>query len=376
LNDIILILEIAELSIKSESIANVIGLQSEDRNQETKYSVYSKPSMSDNTRMSTARWSEVRFKPEDDTSQLGSDIDLRARDAEKALNAKEVTGFNDFETEEAETASARTGFYGSSSHLPILELLDKWDDPINEQDKACCVLVRGQATFLTLYVLTFSVPLVIQPESNEASVSDILKFRKALTYMNIEIPFSEAFGKASRRHEMIVSAEDVYNCLLKLSSGEDDALPGLVFQILYLNEDGSEDKVKKRALGNLLQPDWHDNIQFVSFIQSCDIVYRKLRYFRASVGNSSVIDHFLERIIDSVFFSALGLIVLDMLKLNPWPLLVSTSSTLLVAGSFAEGPSCAKAVEVRCCLPQFLAAWCHVYHLTFSHLPPPSRISL
>jgi hypothetical protein len=23
-----------------------------------------------------------------------------------------------------------------------------------------------------------------------------------------------------------------------------------------------------------------------------------------------------------------------------------------------------------------LAAWCHVYHLTFSHLPPPSRISL
>ena len=176
-------------------------------------------------------------------------------------------------------------------------------------------------------------------------MGDILKFRKALNYMNLEHPFGQEFGQASTRAEMILSAESVYNRLLQLSPGS-DALPCSVFQILYLNEDGSEDKAKKRALGNLLRPDWHDNVQFVSFIQSCDTVYKKLRYFRASVGNSSVIDHVLERIIDAVFYFALGLIVLDLLKLNPWPLLVSTS-TLLVAGSFAVGPSCAKAVEVR-----------------------------
>lgn len=57
-----------------------------------------------------------------------------------------------------------------------------------------------------------------------------------------------------------------------------------------------------------------------------------------------MIDHVLERIVDGVFYFALGLIILDLLKLNPWPLLVSTS-TLVVAGSFAVGPSCAKAVE-------------------------------
>jgi hypothetical protein len=163
--------------------------------------------------------------------------------------------------------------------------------------------------------------------------------------MNLDYPFSEAFGRASTRTEMVRSAESVYYRLRKLAPGA-DVLPCSVFNILCLDEDGTEDKVRKRAIRNLLRPDFHDNVQLVSFVQVCDTVYKKLRYFRASVGNSSVIDHVLESIIDGVFYFALGLIVLDLLKLNPWPLLVSTS-TLLVAGSFAVGPSCAKAVEVR-----------------------------
>lgn len=163
--------------------------------------------------------------------------------------------------------------------------------------------------------------------------------------MDPDFPFSESFGRASSRAEMVRSAELVYRRLLKLAP-DTDVLPWSVFQILYLNEDGTEDKAQKRSFGNLLQPDFNNNIQLLSFVQSCDTVYKKLRYFRASVGNSSVIDHVLESIIDGLFYFALSLIVLDLLKLNPWPLLVSTS-TLLVAGSFAVGPSCAKAVEVR-----------------------------
>jgi hypothetical protein len=162
--------------------------------------------------------------------------------------------------------------------------------------------------------------------------------------MTLDFPFSEAFGRASTRPEMVQSAEEVYHRLLKLAPGT-EVLPCSVFQILCLNEDGTEDKLRKRSFGNLLRPDYHGNVNILSFVQSCDTVYKKLRYLRASVGNSSVIDHVLENIIDGVFYFALGLIVLDLLNLNPWPLLVSTS-TLLVAGSFAVGPSCAKAVEV------------------------------
>jgi small-conductance mechanosensitive channel len=73
-------------------------------------------------------------------------------------------------------------------------------------------------------------------------------------------------------------------------------------------------------------------------------VYKRLRFFRASVGNASVIDKVLEGIIDSVFNFVLALVVLSMLQFNPWPLLVSIS-TLLVSLAFAVGPSTARYIE-------------------------------
>jgi hypothetical protein len=162
--------------------------------------------------------------------------------------------------------------------------------------------------------------------------------------MDLDYPFSEAFGKASTRNEMILSAEAVYSHLMELSP-EPDLLSFDVFQILLLQEDGTEDKAKRRALRNLFRPDGNDNLPLLSFVQTCDTIYKKIRYFRASVGNASVIDQVLESIIDAVFYFSLGLVELSLLNLNPWPLLVSMS-TLLVTASFAVGPSCAKAIEV------------------------------
>jgi hypothetical protein len=74
-------------------------------------------------------------------------------------------------------------------------------------------------------------------------------------------------------------------------------------------------------------------------------VYRQLRYFRASVGNSRVIDRQAEIIINMIFGFLLFLVILAMLSFNPWTLLVSMS-TLLVTASFAVGPTCARAIEV------------------------------
>ena len=179
----------------------------------------------------------------------------------------------------------------------------------------------------------------------DATVNDILKFRRALTYMDLDFPFSEAFGRASTRNEMILSAESVYSRLMNLST-DHDMLSYSVFQILLIQEDGSEDREKRKALRSLFRPDGDDNLPLLSFVQTCDTIYKKIRYFRASVGNASVIDQVLESIIDVGFYFTLGLVVLCLLNLNPWPLLVSMS-TLLVTASFAVGPSCAKAIEVR-----------------------------
>jgi hypothetical protein len=173
----------------------------------------------------------------------------------------------------------------------------------------------------------------------------VLKFRRALTYMDLQHPFSTSFGPASTRDECINSAEAVYNRLLKLSPGS-TLLSFDVLQVLTENDDGTVDPDRRKHLKQLFRPDAYNELPHLAFIQSCDTVYKKLRYFRASVGNSSVIDRVLEGIINSVFFFLLLLVVLSLVNLNPWPLLVSLS-TLLVTFAFAVGPSISKAIEVR-----------------------------
>jgi hypothetical protein len=162
--------------------------------------------------------------------------------------------------------------------------------------------------------------------------------------MDLEYPFSESFGLASTRDEMIKSAEKVYTRLLKLSPGS-TLLPYSVLAALCENDDGTIDKAKRRSILKLFRPDMSEEVTFLSFIQICDSIYKKLRYFRASVGNASVIDKKLEDIVNAIFYFVLTLIVLLLLNFNPWPLLVSLS-TLLVSFAFALGPSAAKAIEV------------------------------
>ena len=176
------------------------------------------------------------------------------------------------------------------------------------------------------------------------SVDDIMRFRQALHFMDLEHTFSEAFGRASTRNEMILSAESVYRRLMKLSP-DSSTLHFSVFDILLLREDGTIDTLKKKRLRNVFQPDHDGNISLVSFVQACDTIYRKLRFFRASVGNSSVIDQVLESLIDPIFFFFLIMIVLEFLQFNPMALLLPLSS-LLVSGAFAFGPTCATTFEV------------------------------
>lgn len=176
-------------------------------------------------------------------------------------------------------------------------------------------------------------------------MSDILKFRRALTYMDLQHPFSESFGPASSRDELLTSAQALYSRLLRLSANGSVILPHSVLTVLAENGDGTVDKQKRRALRKIFPPDRSGNVSLLAFVMGCDTVYKKLRYFRASVGNSSVIDNVLENIVDTLFFFVLIILILSLLNLNPWPLLVSTS-TLMVTFAFAVGPSCAKAIEV------------------------------
>jgi len=156
--------------------------------------------------------------------------------------------------------------------------------------------------------------------------------------------FGEDFGPASSRDEVMASAHAVYHRLLSLYPGH-SSLPWEVFSFLALEEDGATTNMaKKKALRKLFRPDANNELSFLAFTQCCDSLYKKLRFFRASVGNASVIDHVLESIIDGIFHFVLTLVLLSVMRFNPWPLLVSIS-TLLVSVSFAVGSSASKYIE-------------------------------
>lgn len=176
-----------------------------------------------------------------------------------------------------------------------------------------------------------------------ASIQDILKFRRALTFMDEKYPFGNAFGPASNRDEVLASAFNVYQRIV--SSSENALLSCDILYLLAEDDDGvTIDRNKKRAIRKLFRPDGKNEVSGMSFVQACDSLYRSMRFFRASVGNASVIDHALESIVDGFYSFILGLVILSILQFNPWSLLVSIS-TLLVSVSFAVGPSAAKYIE-------------------------------
>ena len=319
LHDIIVITEIAELGVEADvsfpddeggepmEATDLIELQQQ---QQARFDA-------PRSRAGRVRWSSVKFN---ETGPLEGIEDVDELDSPAMTDTHfEVEG--DEKNRRAEDSpmmrSRRTlppQKSGSSGVIKIKNLLDRWEEPVNKLDK-----------------------------TTECSVSDILKFRKALTYMDLEHPFGEAFGPASTRDELIKSAQVLYQRLLKLSPGSHQ-LPYSVLSVLNENSDGSIDISMKKSLSNLFRADAHGEIPMLAFIQNCDVVYRRLRYFRASVGNASVIDKVLENIIDCFFVFGLTLMILSLLNFDPWPLLVSVS-TLLVSFAFAIGPTAAKSIE-------------------------------
>lgn len=132
---------------------------------------------------------------------------------------------------------------------------------------------------------------------------------------------------------------------MKLGPPGSSTLSFDVIGLLAFDVNGVEDEAKMQALRNMFRPGRFNEITLVAFVQACDSLYKRLRYFRASVGNASLIDHVLERIIDDIFFLLLILLTLMILDINPWPLLVSVS-TLLVSFAFAIGPSLSRYIDV------------------------------
>lgn len=84
--------------------------------------------------------------------------------------------------------------------------------------------------------------------------------------------------------------------------------------VLAYNADGTFDQQKAKSLVNLFRPGKYDEVSMLHFVQSCDGVYKKVRYLRASVGNSTMIDNVLENIFNCTFYFFLALTIMSVMR--------------------------------------------------------------
>ena len=181
-------------------------------------------------------------------------------------------------------------------------------------------------------------------QSLNASLDDVLRFRRALSFMDEKYPFGTVFGPAATRNECISSSQALFEKLVRLGESK-SAVDFEILAVIAVDDDGNSDPMKKRTLRRLFRPDMRNQLPLLAFVASCDSVYKRLRYFRASVSNSSVIDQVLVSIVDGIFYFVLSLVLLSFMQFNPWPLLVSISSLLVVS---TEGIS---ATSNQCVIP-------------------------
>lgn len=173
--------------------------------------------------------------------------------------------------------------------LRIKRFLDRWEEPISKADK-----------------------------SFEATIRDVLHFRQILELVDESHPFGDSFGNASSRDQCIISSHQVYSRLLKMTPSEHKVPFESLSIVAPVENDGVEQLAKQEALLKFLRPDRDGKVPLLAFVQACDSLYRRLRYFRASVGNSTVIDRVLENVFDTIFGFVLLLLILAILRFNPY----------------------------------------------------------
>lgn len=172
-------------------------------------------------------------------------------------------------------------------------------------------------------------------QTNEPiSILSLMHFRRAMSSVRTDFPFSASFGPAGTREDCITSAQDVYRRLVLLSEYE-DVLNFEVLALLGAKSDGSLDHDKLMELIKLFRPDRDGSLSMVHFVRSVDKVYKEIRMLRASVSNSSKVDGQFEAVFDVVFYTLVVVVALYALGIDPLSLFVSLSG-LAVSISFSK----------------------------------------
>ncbi len=102
-----------------------------------------------------------------------------------------------------------------------------------------------------------------------------MQFREALDYLDGKYPLSAPFGAAETRVQCMVSAQRVYQRLLK-KTPDTGVLHFDTLATLAIDKRGKLNKEKARALIRLFRPDRNGNLTLLDFVKSCDNMYKKV----------------------------------------------------------------------------------------------------
>jgi hypothetical protein len=149
-------------------------------------------------------------------------------------------------------------------------------------------------------------------QNNQISISAVLRFRNALTFIKNDYPFSYAFGPAYSREACIESAQEVYNRLLMRTPG-DTSIQFETMALIALDDAGRIDQQKAKDLVKVFRPDRDGVLTLLDFVKSTDSVYKEFRLLQASIQNSSQIDRGFENILNVIFYIVVVAIVLSQL---------------------------------------------------------------
>jgi hypothetical protein len=160
------------------------------------------------------------------------------------------------------------------------------------------------------------------------SIESLMQFRRAMTHVRTDLPFTSTFGPAGTREECVASSQEVFARLMQMSD-LNDLLNFEVLALLGAKSDGTLDQNKLMDLIKLFRPDRDGSLSMVHFVRSVDKVYKEVRLLRASVHNSSKVDGQFETIFNFLFYAVVIVIVLSVLGLDPLALFISVSGLIL-----------------------------------------------
>lgn len=155
-------------------------------------------------------------------------------------------------------------------------------------------------------------PTRVSAQVSATSIAEVLRFRKALTFIDDTYPFSYAFGLADTRDSTIRSAQELY-LILRDATPLSDVIQFETIAEIALRQDGSIDEDKAKEAIRIFRPDREGNLTLIDFIKSIDSIYKEFRLLQASIQNSSKIDQAFESIFNVAFYGASITIILSQI---------------------------------------------------------------